>query len=484
MRKVFLEDLPKWRFGIGQIDGVIDWINSIGYKIKFIYDDIKGEIEIIDYKEEYLYIKYLDEPIIKIATGSFSKCRFGKLLNKITNEFKYIIEQNIKDNNRDMTIINREYRINNKSNGHIQNDKWYKYTCNKCGWTEGWIKEGNLNEGNGCGCCSGKVVVQEINSIVANNETHWMIKYFQGGYDEAKLYTKGSSKKIYPICTDCGRIKSKPITIAKIYNNHSIGCICSDKISYPNKFAYSLLDQLNEIYKFDYIEREYSPDWIKPKRYDNYFIHNGKEYILEMDGAWHNKDNTLSGKTKEESRSDDDKKDLNAKEHGIEVIRIECGKSELDYIKQNILSSRLNKFDLNIIDWSKCEQLALSNFVKQACEYWDNGIYSIKEICKTMKMSKTTITRYLKKGSKIWCNYDAKESHIKGSSKGGKALGKPVICIETGHIFKSLADTSRESEKEFGVKLEKSCISQVCLGKKKQYKGFTFKYINEIEQTI
>ena len=36
MRKIFLEELP--RHG-----KYIDWKSSIGYKVKFIYDDIEGD---------------------------------------------------------------------------------------------------------------------------------------------------------------------------------------------------------------------------------------------------------------------------------------------------------------------------------------------------------------------------------------------------------------------------------------------------------
>ena len=39
---------------------------------------------------------------------------------------------------------------------------------------------------------------------------------------------------------------------------------------------------------------EYSPYWAGRKRYDNYFEYNGQAYILEMDGAWHYKDNNMS----------------------------------------------------------------------------------------------------------------------------------------------------------------------------------------------
>jgi hypothetical protein len=79
-----------------------------------------------------------------------------------------------------------------------------------------------------------------------------MIKYFQGGYDEAKLYTVGSHKEFYPICPDCNRVKNKPMMIKTLYRTNSIGCICSDKLSYPEKFIFELLKQLDIDYIYQY----------------------------------------------------------------------------------------------------------------------------------------------------------------------------------------------------------------------------------------
>jgi len=45
LKKIFLDILPK-------NNKRIDWKNSIGYKVRFIYDDIEGEVEIIDYNTE------------------------------------------------------------------------------------------------------------------------------------------------------------------------------------------------------------------------------------------------------------------------------------------------------------------------------------------------------------------------------------------------------------------------------------------------
>lgn len=44
--------------------------------------------------------------------------------------------------------------------------------------------------------------------------------------------------------------------------------------------------------------------------------------------------------------------------------------------------------------------------------------------------------------------------------------------------FESTRNLINRSEKELGVKLIKSGISAVCVGKKKTYKGFQFKYKN------
>ena len=482
MRKVFLDDLPR-RIYRGK--NHIDWNKSVGCKVKAIYDDMEVWLIIVDYKDGYLHIKYLDESIFKIWTSTFTESRVGRILGKYTKEFKAKIGNTFNDKSRDLTITNKEYRQRIRNDNRKENQKWYKYTCNKCGWTEGWIEESSLLKGTGCVCCSGHTVVIGINDIPTT--APWMVKYFQGGYDEAKLYNRSSNLKVYLICPDCGKVKENPMALNSLSNTHSMSCNCSDKISYPNKFAYSLLDQLNEVYKFDYIEREYSPTWIDRKSYDNYFIYNGKEYILEMDGGWHNKDNNMSGQTKEESISIDSYKDKLAKEHNIEVIRINCEKSDLEFIKQNTIMKLNGMFNLSVINWNKCEEYALSNRVKECCNYWNQGIHNTKEIAKIMKMNRGTAIRYLKRGNGIWCDYDTKEEKKKGSIKAGKLNGKQVEIFKDGISlgrFPSFSELERQSKKLFGVELFHESISLVCTGRRKQHKGFTFKYINKIEQAI
>ena len=154
MRKMFIENLPR-RQGRGGKE--IDWKNTIGYKIKFVYDDIEGEVEIIDYENLHVKFSY-NNKTYDILTDNFRRCNLGKVLGKNTKDFRIKLYSRIKDTKRDMLIIDREYRKDYKG----QNKKYYKYKCNNCGWNEGWIEESNLLHGKGCACCRGYVVVEGI----------------------------------------------------------------------------------------------------------------------------------------------------------------------------------------------------------------------------------------------------------------------------------------------------------------------------------
>lgn len=138
--------------------------------------------------------------------------------------------------------------------------------------------------------------------------------------------------------------------------------------------------------------------------------------------------------------------------------------------------------------WEKCEEFALSNLAKNICDYWNQ-----KEEWETTKTiasnnswgikAPVTIIDYLKKGTKLgWCHYDPKEEKLKASSKAGKLKGKRIEIFKDSEIlgvFESATELARQSEGVFGIKLIQSCISKVCIGKKPQYKGFTFKYAEE-----
>lgn len=109
------------------------------------------------------------------------------------------------------------------------------------------------------------------------------------------------------------------------------------------------------------------------------------------------------------------KKEL-AKENGIEhYVVIDCRYSELEWIKNSILNSKLvDMLNLSKIDWLKCEEFALKNIVREVCDYWNNKeewetTTTIAENNEWGIRSVITVIKYLKKGTILgWCNYNPK----------------------------------------------------------------------------
>lgn len=486
--KVFVENLPRWRYGKGQPNGVVNWFECarLHIKVKFIYEGIEDELEIVEYDKRRLTIKY-KELYTKIDTGGFCSGYIGTILGFRGSNFKLEVGTHLKDDKRDLIITDREYRTSS-SQKYKYNEKWYKYTCNKCGWTEGWAIEGAIvTQSVGCGCCcsGSKRTVVGINDL--NTTDSWVFTYLINKEDIYK-YSYGSDKKILVKCPDCGR--EKKVSVSDLCKNHSIGCPCSDKISYPEKFFFELLRQLNIKYKYQLNKKTYEFNWCENKRYDFYFELHKEKYIIETHGLQHYKDSSNWGNVDIQIKNDIYKEQL-AKNNGVKYyIQLDCRYSNLDYIKNSIINSEINIiFDLSKIDWLKCHEFACNNLIKIACNYRNkNTNITTREIGEIMNLTKETIGKYLKQGALLrWCEYNPKaESHrinILNSKKIGKRQEKKVIIYKDNigiGVFDSLTELSNKSEELYGVNLNISKMSMVCRGKKPQYKGFTFKFAEDI----
>lgn len=469
MRKVFLDTLPKQY-------NKIDWKNSIGYKVLFVYEDLQGYVEIIDYKSnnERLTISYNDKTI-DIARSSFKSGNIGRLLGKRSKDFKIEKKKVFKDNKRNIMIIDREYRCDIKK-CKIENQKWYKYHCNKCN-NEGWIIEGSLLKGIGCPVCSGRTAKLGINTIWDTDR--WMV-HLGVSEEDAKKYKSQSSKRITVKCPDCGR--EKEMTISSIYNYKSIGCSCGDGKSYPEKFVINVLEQLKVNF-----ETEYSPEWIGKKRYDFHIKDN--DCIIETHGEQHYQESFVgideNVRTLQQEQYNDKFKRETALKNGIKhYIELDCRESNLEYIKNSILNSELNDlYDLSNINWQQCAEFSNKNIAKEVCEYWNNKKEdeTTVDIGNMFNLNKNTINSYLKRGARLgWCDYNAKEEMKKCGYKNGRKLGKKVEIFKEGEslgVFESCRELERQSEGLFGVKLSQQNISKVCNNIKLKYKGYTFKYI-------
>lgn len=393
-------------------------------------------------------------------------------------KFKFEIGQEVKDEKRDFIIVDREYRQKTQQKKYIKNEKWYKFICNKCGWTEGWIVENNLLNGNGCVCCAGQRAVLGINTIWDTDR--WMCD-LGVSEEDAKKYKPQSNQKIKVKCPDCGN--NKEVSINNIYCKKSTSCQCKDGISYPEKFIFGLLSQLGLEFKC-----QYNPTWIKPKRYDFHIPEHN--IIIEVHGEQHYNDNVgFKTSFKEVQENDKIKREL-ALNNGIKhYIELDCRCSDLNYIKRSILNSELTKlFDLSKIDWLICEEFALKNIVKEVCLMYNKKV-SVKDISKKYNINIRTIRRYISKGREVGLIekpkriYNRNKENNKSKEKKFKKIknNKNKVGIYKDDQFLGAFNSNTELEQAslnlFGVKLLNSKVSEVCTGKKSSYKGYKFKYI-------
>lgn len=288
--------------------------------------------------------------------------------------------------------------------------------------------------------------------------THPQFVEWMADKDDAKKYSYGCTIKIDWICPNCGSLV-KNISIAKLISRKRVPCkICSDGISYPNKYMNSLLTQLGE--KFI---QEYMPNWIKPKRYDFYIP--SKRLIIEMDGNIGHGNKTFDGRSPEETLNIDNYKDDIAKQHGLEVIRINCVESDSDFIKNNILNSKLSTlFNLNNVDFLLCNKFAYSSLKMKVCSIW-NQYHEMENILQETKLPRVTIIKYLKDCCKYGlCDYNPKEQMIRSGqrniTKAYNANKKRVICLELNKVF----DSCREAYTWLGYNIDGHSIQDNCKG--------------------
>lgn len=295
-----------------------------------------------------------------------------------------------------------------------------------------------------CPCCSGYQIYIGYNDF--NTRRPELVKYLLNP-EEGTKYSEYSNHILEWKCPDCGNILKKRISEV---STRGICCPrCSDGISYPNKFMYNSLLQIKDY--LNYIEREFRPDWCKYTYnekecfgvYDIYFEKDNKKYIVEMDGGLGhgNRTYTKSDKSKDELLDIDKIKDLLAKEHDIEVIRINCDYGSNDrysFILNEVLNSKLSSIlNLSLIDFKKSNILSQQSLLLKTVELWNDG-YSVGKISSEIGVFSDTVTHYLKSAQKYGiCNtYSIKESR-------NRSISNKIVCITTNKEFDSIVDGAK-----------------------------------------
>lgn len=318
---------------------------------------------------------------------------------------------------------------------------------------------------SGCPVCSGMQISKGFNDIATTDPeiASWFVNE-----EETFIYSKHSNVKVNFKCPTCGHILNKSLN--QVSKDRDIRCpICKDGISYPNKFIFNSLLQIED--KLNVLKREYRPDWCKftykgtERRgiYDIYFEINNKAYIVEMDGGFHKKYNNMNGQTIADSQYIDSRKDFLAIEHGIEIIRIDCCYNNYDdrfeYIMKNINNSIIPSIvPIELIDFEDANRKSQNSLLVDACRLWDKG-YKASEIINELRIPECSVSTYLKVGQKygLCHDYSAHNSYL-------RSMSREIYCITTDMKFRSFV----EANKYYGY--DSGEISKCCNGKR-DYSG-------------
>ena len=392
---------------------------------------------------------------------------------------EYEIGDVIKDEKRDLTII---------AKGRINGRLSYKYKCNICGYDCGnsykdgkwqdeyWIIGTHLTSNEvGCACCQGRAVIEGINNVGFTNPE--IAQYIKNDIDKLR-YTKCSKKKIEFVCPIC---KAEFVsTLSNVYFQGFVCKICSGKMSLGERIVYRLLNSVN----VDFI-KEYSSgnsDWTGSYRYDFYIKPN---IIIEIMGIQHYKKTFYnSTRSLKEEQENDKLKELLARNNGItEYIVIDASKTDFDFIKNNILHSKLSEiFNLSNVDWDYIQEQTSTSLVKEVCDYWSTNVDKTTGLLsEKFHLSYFAIQNYLKQGNSLgWCDYDPKNYRRKNIYTDDTVnTSNPIKCIENNKYFKSIGLCTRKSVEAFGIQLDEASLRSVLKGKYSHHRNYHFQYITK-----
>ena len=275
-------------------------------------------------------------------------------------------------------------------------------------------------------------------NVIALTHPH-LVKYFINKEDASK-YSFGSNEKIMMRCPDCNSERLLPICDLSV---KGFSCKeCSDGIPYSEKFTANFLKQLlNKDFTIQLSKKYFK--WCKDYKYDNYI--EKINCIIETHGLQHYEDRITRWTFLEETEENDFNKEWLARKNNIKnYIILDCRKSDMTWIKNSIMNSRLPillGFVEKDIDWLKCHEYACNSLVKKVCETWNSGIRNVHKISEEVKLGSQTVIKYLKQVVVLgWCNYAP--DCIK------------IICLTTGEIF----DSKKEASNKYNLKISNYII--------------------------
>lgn len=349
-----------------------------------------------------------------------------------------------------------------------------------------------MNGAINCPICNHTKIIPHVNDCYTLRPD--LIKYFKNKQDAVGIAVYDNVYREFT-CPICGQSK-----ITKLSNIVSFGfsCdYCSDGVSYPEKMMGNVLSQLN--IKYDTHKRfEWSFYIDKDGKKHNCeydFVIGQSLLIIEMDGGFHYHE-FLKCKTSLQERQEIDRiKDELATQNGYRVVRINCNYgivyNRFEYIKQSIISSLINIYNLNSVDWAKVDRLSEMSRVEEACTLWEsNNQMTTMEIAKKLKLTQASVIQYLKVGQRIglcttYSKYMSNKRQAKNTSAKYYKYTKAVDAktFDVIGVFYDIDNFIYNYYKKFGILMRKQSIREIADGrsKKLKYHNLSFNLITKAE---
>lgn len=323
-----------------------------------------------------------------------------------------------------LLVVNPNIDINEV---YINSATPVNHKCKVCGHV--WLtRPRDVLRGHGCPVCCGRTIgpaPEYRNSIWSSKYKQYFSRYLTE--DQMKQHTPHSSARVIATCPDCGFCKD--IIISNLHR-YGFGCICQDGVSFPNKFVFNVMRQLNVK-----MVQEYSPSWAEKRRYDIYAPN--FKLIIENHGEQHYSDKGVRGNyrsLKEEQDNDLFKFNLAMENGVVNYVVLDCRNSNKNWIKESIMNSVLPSllhFNEDDINWDDALLYATTSLVKISAQLFNEG-YRAKEIAGMIGKNRTAVCRWLNIATELkLCNYQPKKETVLSNAK-------PVRCIELDIIFESI----------------------------------------------
>ena len=471
-----LSKLPR----LGGVTKKIKWNDCYNINVPFKFKNFEGILNIIKPLPKRKMLVKFNNIEYKINRDELRECKLTYVVGLKTHEFKYNVGDKIKTRYGYVEIIKQFY----KKGKDGYKSKAYKLHCLVCDDIFEMLEEKITilnDDAIICPVCRGDKIKIGYNDMWTTDPNQAkLLKNPEDGYK----YTRSTPRiKLKYICPYCGSvIKTTP----NDYNRYGMLCCskCSESISYPNKYMFCLLQQLNIEF-----ENELSFNWSNGRKYDFYI--KSRNTIIEMHGIQHYEETGFSkygARTLKEEQENDLYKEKIALDNGIEnYIVIDCRETKFNYITNNVLNSKLKEIvNLDNVDYELLKRESEHPHVKLVANLWNDGIHDINELMKITNIKKGRLYTLLVRATELnLCSYNPDETLKIAFNNSLKTkyqiYSKPVFCNEYNLAFGNETIVKKTFQDKFNILLQRSIIHKCLIGERKHTRNLTFKYITKQE---